>query len=237
LAKWDAPSYRRRDVPRLSFAPVSLTLAALLAAGRADADVAPAQLEPGTSWATAQAVQRTRAGRDHAAHGDQDAALRSFMDAIGFDATYGPAYLALGEMYEARGDFVEAERAFSMGIDHVVGFFEALCGRARLRARLHRSSDAIADLEAALSLKPEEQGVLRELAGAYIAARAFPAALAVARRRRLAAEAVGDKRGAGEARAEVAALEGLVGEADPVAAGRSARGAVRRALWAAERKR
>jgi hypothetical protein len=51
------------------------------------------------------------------------------------------------------------------------------------------------------------------------------------------AEAQGDARSAGEARVEVRALAGLVGELDPVTAGASGRGAVRRALWAAEKKR
>jgi tetratricopeptide (TPR) repeat protein len=189
------------------------------------------------SWATAQAAQRTRLGRDHAAQGEVDLAVRSYLDAIAFDATYGPAYLALGEIQAARGDAAEAERAFSMGIDHVAGFAEAFVARGRLRARSHRAAEAIADLEAAADLRPEAPGVLRELTDAYIAARALPAALAVTRRRLALAEAQGDGRAAGEARAEARALVGLVGEVDPVTAGGSGRGAVRRALWAATRRR
>jgi tetratricopeptide (TPR) repeat protein len=219
-------------------APPSILLAALLATARAGAEDGGAPAEPpATSWATAQAIQRTRLGHQHVTRAEQEAALRAFLDAIGFDATYGPAYLALGEAYEARGDVLEAERALSMGIEHIAGFFEALSRRARLRARLHRSSDAIADFEAALALRPDEQAVLRDLAGVYIAARALPAALAVTRRRRSVAEAQGDQRGAGEARAEATALAWLVGEVDPVTAGGQNRGVVRRALWAADRKR
>ncbi len=154
------------------------------------------------SWATTQAAQRTRLGRDHAARGEPEAALRAFLDAVSFDATYGPAYLALGETYEARGDVREAERAFSTGIDHVSGFADAFVARGKLRAHLHRGADAIADFEAAVSLRPDALGVLRELAGAYIAAGALPAALAVARRRLTMAEAQGDTRAAGEARVE-----------------------------------
>ncbi len=195
---------------------------------------------PATSWATTQAIQRTRLGRDHAARGDGEAALRALLDAVGFDATYGPAYLALGALYEARGDPKEAERAFSMGIEHVPGFEEALVARGRLRAHLHRTADAITDLEAAAAMAPDAPdalGVLRELGDAYIAARALPAALAVARRRLTVAAALGDARASAEARAEARALAGLVGEIDPVTAGGSGRGAVRRALWAAARRR
>jgi tetratricopeptide (TPR) repeat protein len=212
----------------------SLAFALLAGTGAAWADEATA---PATSWATAQAVERTRLGRDHAARGDLDAALRSYLDAVSFDATYGPAYLALGETYQARGDAGEAERAFSMGIDHVAGFAEGLLARGKLRARLHRSAGAIADLEAAEGLRPEALGILRELTSAYIAAGALPAALAAARHRLALAEAQGDKRAAGDARVEARALVGLVGDVDPVTAGGSGRGSVRRALWAAEKKR
>jgi tetratricopeptide (TPR) repeat protein len=213
-------------VPR-RLSPAALALATLLAAGAARAD------DPPVSWATAQAIQRTRLGRDHAAQGEPEAAVRSYLDAIGFDATYGPAYLALGDLQAAQGDVGEAERAFSMGIDHVAGFTDALLARAKLRARLHRGAEAIGDLEAAAALRPEAAGVLRALTDAYIAARALPAALAVTRRRLALAEAQGDARDAGEARAEARALAGLVGEVDPVTAGSRGRGAVRRALWAA----
>ena len=188
------------------------------------------------SWATTQAIERTRLGRDHAARGDAEAALRAFLDAVSFDATYGPAYLALGAIYEARGDAREAERAFSMGIEHVAGFAEALVARGRLRAHLRRAADAILDLEAAAAIAPGS-AVLRELGDAYIAAGALPAALAVARRRLAAAEAQGDPRAATEARGEVRALAGLVGDLDPVAAGARGRGPVRRALWVASRRR
>jgi tetratricopeptide (TPR) repeat protein len=230
---------RRRDrydgyVPRVQLAPALLTLVAVLGTSAARADPPEA---PATSWATTQAAERTRAGHAHAASGEHDAALRSYLDALGFDVTYAPAYLALGELYEARGDVGEADRALSMGIEHVAGFYEALVGRARLRARLHRSADAIADLEAAAALRPEGPGVLRELASAYVAAGALPAALAVTRRRVVAAEALGDDRAAREARVEVKALAGLVGEVDPVMAGKTSRGVVRRALWTVDRKR
>jgi tetratricopeptide (TPR) repeat protein len=211
----------------------SLALALALATGSARADDAP----PPVSWATAQAAESARAGREHASRGEPDAALRSFLDAVAFDVTYAPAYLALGEMYESRGDVTEAERAYSMGIEHVAGFVDALVGRARLRARARRSAEAIADLEAAAGLRPDAQSILRDLVGAYVAFGALPAALAVSRRRIAVAEAQGDRRGASDARAEARALAGLVREADPVVAGGRGRGAVRRALWAADRQR
>jgi tetratricopeptide (TPR) repeat protein len=199
--------------------------------------VALADDPPVVSWATAQAGERTRLGHDHAARGEQDAALRSFLDAISFDATYGPAYLALGEIYESRGDFREAERTFSTGIDHVTAFVEALVARGKLRARLQRGADAIADFETASALRPESAGILRDLSTAYISAHALPAALAVARRRLALADAEGDAHAATEARVEIRALTSLVGEVDPVTAGATGRGVVRRAIAVMEKRR
>ncbi len=218
-------------------APAAIALAVLASAAlsarvvRADGG-APAAV----SWATAQAHDRTRAGQIHVQCNELDSAQRAFLDAISFDATYGPAYLGLGEVLVERGDTREAERTLSMGIEHVTGFYEGLLARGKLRARLHRAADAIIDLEAAAALHPDAD-VLHALADAYIAARALPAALAATRLRLALAEAKGDARDAGEALALARALMGLVGEVDPVTAGGSGRGLVRRALWAATRRR
>jgi tetratricopeptide (TPR) repeat protein len=222
-------------VTRLLLVPAALAI--VVGWGSAPARADEAAEVPPVSWATTQAIERTRLGREAAARGEQETALRDFLDAVSFDATYGPAYLALGAAYAARGDVREAERALSTGIDHVAGFAEGFLARGKLRAHLHRGAEAIADFEAAASLQPEGLAILRELGAAYIAAGCLPAALAVARRRLSVAEAQGDPRVAAEARTEVRALAGLVGEIDPVTAGASGRGPVRRALWVAEKKR
>src|SRR4051812_36358090 len=47
--------------------------------------------EPQRSWATAQAVELTRQGREHEGRGETDTAIRRYLDAVGLDATYGPA--------------------------------------------------------------------------------------------------------------------------------------------------
>lgn len=196
-------------------------LAALLAArdGRAEA-----------SWATTQAVELTRQGREHATRGEASVGARRFLDAIGFDPTYAPAYLALGRLHEATGDPAEAERAYSMGIDHVARWAEGLRARARLRARLGRVTEAVADLEGAADVDPDDLALLAELEEAYVATRSLAAALAVARRREALAARSVDAAGVAEARLRVRALTLLVGEVDPVAAGGRDRGLVRSAL-------
>jgi tetratricopeptide (TPR) repeat protein len=236
--KFQARAASRREFATLSsmasgrprLVPLAAAFSALLASAQVFGDDAG---QAQASWATAQARTLTREGEIHVRCNEGDSALRSFLEAIRFDATYPPAYLALAEIYEARGDFGEADRALSMGIEHVVGFFDALWRRGKLRGRQHRGPEAIGDLEAAASLRPEE-AVLRDLSAAYVSARALPAALAVARRRLRLAEGLGDAASIAQARLEVRALAGIVAEADPVSLGARGRGPVRHALWAVD---
>jgi tetratricopeptide (TPR) repeat protein len=199
----------------------------LLALGLA-LPVGDAHAEP--SWATAQAAELTRQGDAHAARGDLDVALGRYLQAIGLDATYGPAYLGLGRARELGGDPVEAERAYSMGIEHVPAFGEAFVARAHLRARTHRAREALADLELASAARPDDLTTLGELRDAYVAAGALPAALGTARRMAAVAGAANDERAIVAAQISARALGALVGEVDPVAAGLHDRGPVRRAL-------
>jgi tetratricopeptide (TPR) repeat protein len=198
---------------------------------------APAQARAETSWATAQAVEMTRQGQEHATHGDASVGARRFLDAINFDPTYAPAYLALGQLYEASGDPVEAERAYSMGIDHVARWADGLRARARLRARLGRPAESVGDLEAAADAAPDDPALLVELEEAYVSTRSLVAALAVARRREALAARHADRGALSDARVRVRALALLVGEVDPVTAGERDRGLVRSALARLARRR
>src|SRR5262249_55095206 len=117
------------------------------------------------------------------------------------------------------------------------GFADALVARGRLRARTNRPEEAVADLEAAVAIEPAALPVLRELAAAYVTTRALPAALAVTRRVAALAEAPGDATAAAEAKVRAKALALLVGEVDPVTAGRVGRGPVRAALALGARRR
>jgi tetratricopeptide (TPR) repeat protein len=207
-------------------APVALPGRAPAQATTASSN-APAQT---VNWATSQAAELTRQGQQYAARGEAETATRRYLDAIGFDPTYGPAYLALGALHEGAGDPKEAERAYSIGIEHVVGFADAHLCRARLRARQSRKPEAIADFEAAAAQRPDDLDILRELALAYITVRALPAALAVTRRIIDVSGRKRDARAGAEAQVRLRALSLLVGAIDPVAAGIAGRGPVRRAL-------
>jgi tetratricopeptide (TPR) repeat protein len=191
---------------------------------------AEAQGVPTPPWATTQAAELTRQGKDHAARGNADVALRRLMQALQFDATYGPAYLALGELYERAGDPREGERVYSLGIDHVGRFAEGYLARARLRARQQRTPEAIADLTSAAELMPDDVTVLQRLVTAYVSLSAFPAALAVTRRIESLALDQRDEALASSTHVAARALARLVREVDPVTAGLTARGSLRRAL-------
>ncbi|WP_437786979.1 tetratricopeptide repeat protein [Sorangium sp. So ce1097] len=219
---------------------IALAAALLHAAGPARAEPAGGVTAQGVGrataqavgWATAQAAELTRQAEARAAAGEADVALSRYLEAVRFDATYGPAYLGLGGLYERAGDLREAERTYTVGLDHVPGFVEGHRARAALRAREGRRGEAIADLEAAVALRGDDAGLLQELAAAYVAAGALPAALGVARRLTALAAQAGDAGRAAAARTQTRALSVLVGEADPVRAGGRDRGPVRRALAA-----
>jgi tetratricopeptide (TPR) repeat protein len=187
---------------------------------------------PSVGWATARAAELVERGKGLAAHGDVTSATQCYLDAIRFDATSPAAYLALAGVYESTGDVREAERIYALGLDHVTSFADGFVARGHLRARLGLMREALADHEAAAALAPDSIGVLRELAAAYVAVTAWPAALAVTRRIVVLAELAHDERSFQSARAQARALARLLADADPVTAGRRQRGAVRRALSA-----
>ncbi len=189
-----------------------------------------ARAEDGPSWATTQAAELVRQGTAHAARGDGASAARRLLEAISFDPTYGPAYLALAAQHEASGDVVEAERVYATGLERVAGFTEGHAARGRLRKRLGRLGDAATDFEAALALTPDDPAVLEGLYATYVALGALPAALSASRRIEALAEARGDAAAHKEARARSRALGVLIAEMDPVMAGARDRGLVRRAI-------
>ncbi|MDI1449698.1 tetratricopeptide repeat protein [Polyangium sp. 6x1] len=198
-------------------------VAALSGAARGQAD-------EGTSWATKQAAELVRQGEAHAATGDTAAATRRLLEAISFDPTYGPAYLALAARHEAAGDTVEAERVHAAGLERVAGFAEGHAARGKLRRRLGRMREAAADFEAALSFTPDHAAALEGLYATYVALSALPAALATSRRMEALAEAHGDASAHKEARARSRALVVLLAEIDPVTADARGRGPLRSAL-------
>jgi tetratricopeptide (TPR) repeat protein len=173
------------------------------------------------------AADRTERARTLAARGDTAQALSAYVEALRLDDSYGPAWLGFGELRELFGDSKQAELAYTRALDFSDTRARAFEARSRLFDRTGRADDALADLAAACELEATPAR-LRELGRRFAARRAWPAALATARRLlTLLDPSSSEARAAG---IEVQALSRLAAETDPVRLGSSGRGWIRRAL-------
>ncbi len=210
---------------RLPLALLALTLYA-----------SPATAEEAAASSTRTlAAARTERARALAVRGDTAQALGAYAEALKLDETYGPAWLGFGELRELFGDSKEAELAYTRALDFPDTRARAFEARSRLFDRTGRADEALRDLAAACELEATPAR-LRELGRRFAARRAWPAALATARRLLTLLDP-----GSSEARSvaiEVQALSRLSAETDPVRLGSSGRGWIRRALArAGSRKR
>lgn len=222
------PSVRFEDIPA---PPAPRTEAASIARAASTVRVNP------RSWATERASSFVTRAERHLANGDVAFALSAYTEAIQSDSTFGPAYLGLGRLRDFMGDFVEADRLFTMASHVPEVSAEALALRAGMLRRLGRIDEALRDLERAVRLDPTAHGRLKELAAWYAERRAWPAALAVWRMLRSELELRGaDASALTEARVRVQALSLLAGETDPLVSGRTHPSWVRRALSRAARR-
>jgi tetratricopeptide (TPR) repeat protein len=163
------------------------------------------------------ADELVREARAHEADHKEDLAVRRYTEALSLDPTLGDAYLGLGDLRARRGDAREAERVYSVALEHVPSLRAALLGRARARWAMGLHDDAERDLYA-YATAGEDKGAWRELAGWFGEDGRAPAQLATWRRLVVIAERTNDAALAREARTMVRALQILVGPADPVSA-------------------
>jgi tetratricopeptide (TPR) repeat protein len=164
--------------------------------------------------AASSAAELVRAARAHEAAREDDLAVRRYMEALALDPTYEEAYLGLGSLRARRGDLREAERVYSVAIEHVPGLRAARLGRAYVRRALGARAEAVDDL---LAGGEDDPAAMRILAGWYGEEGQTPAQLAVWRRIAARAEAMPDAVLLHEARAMIRALLIIVGPADPAA--------------------
>lgn len=164
-----------------------------------------------------------RSARAQEASGEVDRALRLYTDAITLDPTCSAAYLGLGALRERSLDLREAERVYSIALEHVPTLAEAHARRAGVRFRLGLREDAVAELRAIIDAPLGDEpaarsatSALRQLATWYGEERQLPAQLACWRRLLALAERLADETLTKEAKTMVRALQLLVGPADPV---------------------
>ncbi|HEX7601949.1 MAG TPA: hypothetical protein VF316_10105 [Polyangiaceae bacterium] len=164
-----------------------------------------------------------RSAHAQEATGEVDRALRLYTDAITLDPTCSAAYLGLGALRERSLDLREAERVYSVALEHVPTLADAHARRAGVRYRLGFHEDAVAELRALVDTplgddasRRNAAAALRQLATWYGEERQLPAQLACWRRLLAMAEKVADEALAKESKNMVRALQLLVGPADPV---------------------
>jgi tetratricopeptide (TPR) repeat protein len=169
-----------------------------------------------SAGASSSVSELLREARAHEAAREDDMAVERYTEALALDPTCGPAYLGLADLRARRGDLREAERVYSMAIEHTPDLSAALVGRARVRRALGALDEADEDLHR-YATEEEDLRALRELAGWYAAEGRTSAELASWRFLYAIALLRGlDPALVREARATVRALQILVGPADPV---------------------
>jgi len=168
----------------------------------------------GTASASS-AMDLVRSARAHEQAHQEELALRRYNEALSLDPSCEEAYLGLGSLRARRGDLREAERVYSVALEHFPQNRPARVARAYVRRALGFNVDAIQDL---LGGMEEDTGALRILASWYGEDGQTPAQLSVWRRIAGRAELTNDATLLHEARTMVRALVILVGTADPAAA-------------------
>ena len=186
-----------------------------------------------TPASASSALELVRVARAHEAAREDDLAVRRYMEALALDPTCEEAYLGLGSLRSRRGDLREAERVYSVAIEHLPGLRAARLGRAYVRRALGARAEAIDDL---LTGGDEDPAAMRVLASWYGEEGQTPAQLAVWRRIAARAEAMPDAVLFHEARTMVRALLVLVGPADPAATPATDDRGLRRLVAALARK-
>ena len=160
------------------------------------------------------ALELVRVARAAEQARQEDVAVRRYMEALSLDPVCEEAYLGLGSLRTRRGDLREAERVYSVALEHLPQLRPARLARAYVRRALGFQGEAIQDLLAVprgerlqrcdVLLEAGEDGQT-------------PAQLAVWRRILGRAETLQDPALAHEARTMVRALIIVVGTADPAA--------------------
>lgn len=151
----------------------------------------------------------------HAAQGNEEVALRRYTEALSLDGTCEACFLGLGALRERRGDLAEAERVYGAALIRRPDLGGVRIARARVRWKLGRRDEALADLEDAAS-RTARPDVLRELIARYREIGQVPAQLRAARQLLAAGERMQDASILREAQVLVAALTLVAGPLDPV---------------------
>src|SRR3954470_18338122 len=90
--------------------------------------LAVASVSPTAS--ASSAVELVKIARAHEAARQEDLAVRRYMEALSLDPTCEDAYLGLGSLRTRRGDLREADRVYSVALEHLPQLRAARMARA-----------------------------------------------------------------------------------------------------------
>ena len=108
-------------------------------------------------------------------------ALENAERSLALDPTLGMAYVALGTLYRATGQWAQAQEAFEEAYDLGPNDADILFNYALLRRELGQYNEALVLNERAVQLNPSDPGLLFQLGASYKTVRNYPAAAAAAR--------------------------------------------------------
>jgi tetratricopeptide (TPR) repeat protein len=188
-------------------------------------------------WFSASVDELVRRARAEVRQGDVGEALLLYTQALDLNPSSGAALLELGKLRQQLNEYDDARAVYRRASEIHACAPEAFAALARLARARGNDAEACADLRTAIRLDPKAHARVRELAGWYVARRAWSAALELYRE--LIAELENEPSRAAElrrARIQARALSLLAGDTDPVAAGGTARNWVRRAIAAIARR-
>lgn len=120
-----------------------------------------AQMEPTSELYVSQAKELRGAGRD-------DEALALLTRAIEANPTLTVAHLEAAEIYETKGDFESAEKAFGTAAKQDPSNFSAQFGHGRSLHLLNRIAEAVRSYLLALAIQPNNFDANLALATAYL---------------------------------------------------------------------
>jgi tetratricopeptide (TPR) repeat protein len=106
-------------------------------------------------------------GQIHALMGDNTRARQAYQQALSLDATFGPTYLNLGDVYRTRRQWHEAARAYEQAVACLPNSVQAHSSLGYVLAKMGQLQDAVRANQRVLQLAPNDLGSHRNLALLY----------------------------------------------------------------------
>lgn len=101
--------------------------------------------------------------------GDYGAALELFREVLAVNPTVASAYVGIGSVYVAQGNYVDAEPAYARAARIEPRNFQAQFGHGTVLQKLKRFVEAIRAFARALSIKPDDFDANLQMAQTYLA--------------------------------------------------------------------